>query len=184
MSTNTYNTANLDNQQWAQMATLIGNDMRSGQAFSVTGPMANQMLSAATAQSGVAVSNASTAAQPVIADPATTAPQSTMDWILDTLASGGGASSVAAGPAEQAAAAGANDATTAAAAGGYASPDTTALTGATSSDSFVDWLQSHMANVGLVILGALLVLGALLISQRNNVETVIKTVGKVAEVAG
>lgn len=52
------------------------------------------------------------------------------------------------------------------------------------SGSFVDWLQAHMANVGLVVLGGLLVLGALLISQRKNIETVVTTAGKVAAVAG
>jgi hypothetical protein len=46
------------------------------------------------------------------------------------------------------------------------------------------WLQSHIANYGLVVLGGLLVLGALLISQRDKIQTVVETAGKAAELAG
>lgn len=42
------------------------------------------------------------------------------------------------------------------------------------------YLQAHVANYGLVIMGGLLVLGALLISQRKNIETIVTTGAKVA----
>jgi len=45
------------------------------------------------------------------------------------------------------------------------------------------WIQDHAGNYGLVILGALLVLGALLISQRKNIETIVTTAGKAAAIA-
>lgn len=46
--------------------------------------------------------------------------------------------------------------------------------------SVTSWLQSKAGDYGLVILGALLVLGALLISQRQNIQAAATTVAKVA----
>lgn len=45
-----------------------------------------------------------------------------------------------------------------------------------------NWAGANLANYGLVIFGALLALGALLISQRKNATTIIESVGKVAAV--
>lgn len=173
---NTYDTTNLDSNQWAQMATLIGNDMRSGQTFNVTGPFASQMVNAASAQSGVM--DAATGTSPIINIPiyGQNAPAST------------GASATGAAGSDN----------WAGFYGGQENQSTeynpiTGKTGGSPSDvgpnaqgpsTVINWVQSHMANYGLVILGALLVLGALLISQRKNAETVITTVGKVAAVAG
>lgn len=42
------------------------------------------------------------------------------------------------------------------------------------------WLQARAGNYGLVIMGGLLMLGALLISQRKNIETIVTTGAKVA----
>lgn len=61
-------------------------------------------------------------------------------------------------------------------------PSTVTAPGETGS-SALDWIQSHFANYGLVILGGILVIGALLISQRKSIETVVTTAGKVAAVA-
>jgi hypothetical protein len=44
------------------------------------------------------------------------------------------------------------------------------------------WISSHAGNYGLVVMGALLALGALLISQRGNIEKVVETAGKVVAV--
>lgn len=107
---------------------------------------------------------------------------SAWDKFLDIASQGGGASSVAAGPAEQVAAAGASTPEQAAAGGYYNASD--ANLGINSTTTISQWLSSHMANYGLVIMGGLLVLGALLISQREKIQTVVKTAGKAAEITG
>jgi hypothetical protein len=44
------------------------------------------------------------------------------------------------------------------------------------------WVSAHIGNYGLVILGGLLVVGALLISQKDNISKAAVTVAKVAAV--
>jgi hypothetical protein len=52
--------------------------------------------------------------------------------------------------------------------------------GAAVSNGVANWVQSHAANYGLVVLGALLALGALLISQRQTIVQVGKIAAEVA----
>lgn len=103
------------------------------------------------------------------------------DSFLDVLSAGGGASSVAAGPAEQAAAAGAATPSQAAAGGSYNAPD--AKLGPTSTTGIGGWISEHIANYGLVVMGGLLVLGALLISQRDKIQPIVETAAKAAVVS-
>lgn len=176
MSTNTYDTTNLDTNQFAQMATLVGNDMRAGQTFNVTGPQAQQIINAASAQSGVI--DASTGTTPIINIPiyGQNAPAST----------GTGATGAAGSDNWSGFYGGQESDTTSYNPITHTTDTNPSNVGANAQgpSTVLNWVQSHMANYGLVILGALLVLGALLISQRKNAETVITTVGKVAAVAG
>lgn len=150
-----YDTTNADQTNLMQMSQLVAQDMRAGNAYQITGPQASYVQNYATGLSGVTV-------QP---EPS---PSNSTDW-LSTIGSGG-ASGFATGPAEQAAAAGASTPSQAAAGGGYNAAN--ANMGPTSTTGVTGWLQSHLANYGLVVMGALLVLGALLISQRDNIAKV------------
>lgn len=50
-------------------------------------------------------------------------------------------------------------------------------------DNITGWLTENAGNYGLVILGALLAVGALLISQKDNITTVVEQGAKIAAVA-
>lgn len=168
-TTNTYDTTNLDSQQWAQMASLVGSDMRSGQTFNVTGPNAQAMINAASAASGVI--DPSTGTNPIIKMP-----------LVGASPVGGNAAAPGA-PSDSP-----YDFYGGTTSGNDYNPITHGTSGNPSDvgpdpqtpDSVLGFVQSHMANYGLVILGALLVLGALLISQRKTIETVATTAAKVA----
>lgn len=148
-----YDTTNSDQGNLMQMSQLVAQDMKSGNPYQVIGSNATYVQNYATSLSGVQV------------EPA---PNTSSDW-LSTIGSGG-ASGFATGPAAQAAAAGASTPSQAAAGGGYNA--SSANLGPTSTTTVTGWLQSHLANYGLVVMGALLVLGALLISQRDNIAKV------------
>jgi hypothetical protein len=107
-------------------------------------------------------------------------PSAGTDWFSEI--GQGMASTGATGAAAQAAAAGAS--TPGQAAAGGSANAANANLGTTSTTSLSSWLQANLANDGLVILGALLVLGALLISQRQNIQTVAENVAKGAALAG
>lgn len=64
---------------------------------------------------------------------------------------------------------------------GAAKRQQTAVQNAT--PGFAGWLQDHAANWGLIVLGVLLAIGALLISQRETIISVGKEAAKVAAVA-
>ena len=129
------------------------------------------------AQSMLAVGASPTVANQVSASTTGSNPASS-DWFGQL---GQGASSTLAGGAAGAAASGAGNSVAANAAGGGAASPSANL-GATSTLSPIAWLQANVANYGLVIMGALLVLGALLISQRQNIQTAVTTAAKVAAV--
>lgn len=105
---------------------------------------------------------------------------STWDNILDAISSpySAGGASPASGAAQVAAGAGGST-QAAAAASGTANTGTNNL-GANSTASLGSWISSHAGNYGLVVMGALLALGALLISQRDNIEKVAAVAAKVA----
>ncbi len=46
------------------------------------------------------------------------------------------------------------------------------------SSGIIGWIQSNIANYGVVLMGAVLVLGALLVSQKNTVITLSKTLAE------
>lgn len=174
---------NMQNNLPVTLTAQPGDPGANAIADSVYAQAQTLALTPQTPTIGTQVGASTTGSNPAAPSTGATAP-AWEQWLwahVPNLSGGGGASSVAAGPAEQAAAAGASTPATAAAGGGY----TTGATnfGPTSTQSAAGWLQSHMANYGLVILGGLLVLGALLISQRKNIETVVTSAGKVAALA-
>lgn len=143
-----YDTSNSDQSNLMQMSQLVAQDMKSGNPYQVIGSNATYVQNYATSLSGVTVEQSPS--------------------ILDQM--GAGAASTTAGGAATIAANGGTSPTTLAAGGAANAPN--ANLGPTSTTTVTGWLQSHLANYGLVVMGALLVLGALLISQRDNIAKV------------
>lgn len=48
---------------------------------------------------------------------------------------------------------------------------------------FSSWIETHAANFSLIGFGAIIAIAALIYSQRDNITTVVKQVGKVAALA-
>ncbi len=158
-----YDTTGASQSNLMQLAQMVSQNMQNGTAYSITGPNASYVQNYATGLSGVKVIPGQTSA-------GNETPATGTDWL--SMLGQGASSTLAGGSAGVAAAGAGNSASANAAAGGAASAGSNL--GATSNLSLTGWIQSHAANYGLVIMGALLVLGALLISQRNNIETVAK----------
>lgn len=149
-----FDTSNLDNSSFQQMAQQLAQTISSGQNYSVTGPNAGPLLNAAFAINGNInpqtgqVASVSTPSNSIAGSPT----QSASYW-------------------EQ----------SKALAYAVTSPDVAATAIADKAKSAMgDWISAHAGNYGLIIFGALLALGALLISQRETVLKVAKTAAEVS----
>ena len=166
-----YDTTNLDQDQFAQMAQMLAAQLQSGSnsQWSVTGPNAEQLLqAAANINGGQLVENG----QPAVSTPSNStagAPtQSNGFWsgLLQGGLAGAGAAANESTPqlSTNIANAGANPST----------PPTGSNTG------WFAQIESNLGNWGLVLFGAILAIGALIISQKNTVIKVASTAAKVA----
>lgn len=116
---------------------------------------------------------------------APTQPTSWWDNVLNAMSASGGASGVASGVAAQQAAAGSTPGSVSEAAGGGAPTTTSGYVSSAQSanaatSTALGWVQANLANYGLVILGVVLGVGALLVSQKSTIVNVGKTAAKVA----
>lgn len=186
---NVYDTTGLGGSDFTQMAQLLAADINNPNSpgYSIIGPNSAQLQNAAFAINGNQIAGTNQLAAVPVTAPNTSAAgnptqsQSTWDNILDVLSHGGGASSFATGPAEQAAAAGGQQA-----AGGSYEADPiqgsvdAGKSGVAALSPTLAWIQAHAGNYGIIILGAVLAVGALLISQRKTIINVAKTAAEVA----
>jgi hypothetical protein len=188
-----YDTTGTDVATQQAMAQMIAGNMAASQPFSVVGPYATTVLAQAQGQNALdfgasppAQANA-TSVQPTGAANSSTG-NSWLDNILNAMSAGGGAGGFAAGPAAQAAAAGSGGAGAAAAAGG-ANPQTlkqytdAGQAGAAATSPVTTWIQAHAGNWGLILLGVVLGVGALLISQKDTIINISKKVGEAGALA-
>lgn len=145
-----FDTTNLDSTTATPMAQQLAATMASGQPYSIVGPNAASIMQAAQAINGTSLS-----ASPVA--PSTPSP-------ADQVAGGfmGGSGAAVGAPANV--------------------NDNAAMskTIANAPNSIVAWIQDHYANWGLIVLGVILAIGALLISQK---DTIVNIAGKVAPLA-
>ena len=188
-----YDTTGTDASTQQAMAQMIAGNMAANQPFKVTGPFAQTVLGMAQGQNaldfGATPSPNTAAATPTGAAANTNTGNSWWDNVLNAMSAGGGGSSFfGAGPASQAAAAGSGGIGAAAAAGG-ANPQTlqqyqqAGQAGAAAAAPVQTWIQAHAGNWGLVILGVVLGVGALLISQKDTIINVSKKVGEIGTLA-
>ena len=186
-----YDTTGTDAATQSAMAQMVADNMAANQPFSVTGPFAANVLSIAQGQNltdfGQTSTNTTTVT-PTGAAANTATGNSWWDNMLDAMSAGGGAGGFASGPAAQASAAGSGGTGAASAAGG-ANPQTlqqygqAGQAGAAATSPVTNWIQGHAGNWGLIILGVVLGVGALLISQKDTIITVGKKVGELGALA-
>lgn len=188
-----YDTTGTDASTQQAMAQMIAGNMGANQPFKVTGPFAQTVLGMAQGQNALdfeATPPSNTAAATPTGAAANTATGNGFwDNVLNAMSAGGGGSSFfGAGPASQAAAAGSGGTGAAAAAGG-ANPQTlqqyrdAGAAAQAASTPVTNWIQAHAANWGLIFLGVVLGVGALLISQKDTVINVSKKVGEIGALA-
>lgn len=172
-------------QQMAITQSVVSAMQSGDNTWAVNAPAGDQ-AGALIAQNIVQNAQASISTSPggsISSTPA--APKSTWDTILDALSASGGGGGVASGVAAQGAAAGSTPGSTAEAAGGGNPTSATQYgsalgAGSQSVQTGLGWLQANLANYGLVILGVVLGVGALLVSQKSTIVNVGKTAAKVA----
>lgn len=190
----TIDTTGADAGQQDSLSEMVAAMMATNAPFTVIGSNSTSVIANAQAlnqQDANNYSGGSSAVSPSVpaAPPTSSTGKSWWDSVLDGMSASGGASSVAVGPASQLAAAGSSDDSLTASMGG-GNPTSMAgyqasAQGATQATAPVtSWISSHAGNYGLVVIGVLLGLGALLISQKQTIVSIGKTVGKAAAIAG
>jgi hypothetical protein len=154
-----YDTTGIDSAAAQQMAQNVAADTASGKAFSIVGPNADGIASAAALIGGSTIAAPTAApAQPGGATGETATPTTTPD-IVGTIKNGAFVANPNS-PAQKA----------------------QILGGPGTAGSTVSgWFAAHLGNYGLVVLGALLGLGAILISNRQTVVKIAKAAAETAE---
>lgn len=171
-------------QQMAITQSVVGAMQSGDNTWAVNAPAGDQ-AGAVIAQTIVQNAQASISSSPGGSTQSSQGTPSVWDNFLTALSASGGAGGVASGAASQAAAAGSSPGSVAESAGG-GNPTSLAAYGQSANaanavnTSALSWLQSNLANYGLVILGVVLGVGALLVSQKSTIVNVGKTAAKVA----
>lgn len=175
-----YDTNSIKNQdQFLQMVESLAKTIKSRGQFSVTGNNAQALINAAYQAGGIIDPSTGQIAQvPTTTNNTAGQPTQAQNWIEQAVNASGGSSETASSDYMN------NVADSVANAMGFPVPGTSSKgTGALlpkGTDLF-SGIKTNAANWGLVIFGAALALGALLISQKSTVIKMAKTAAVVAE---